>query len=117
MPMVCKKTKMVMKRSPKRALDLSIPPFCSKFCHESHGTNGFASYKTQNPGYSKQNVPNRTPELGKNSKKTVKNRIKISISISISISSSSSGGGGVLLGSATPTPTYDGPGTGIQKCL
>ena len=45
--------------------DLSIPPFCTKFRRDSHGTNGFASYKTQNSGCSKQNVPNRTPELGK----------------------------------------------------
>ena len=65
---------MVTKWSKKRALDLSLPPFCTKFRHDSHGTNGFASYKTQNPGYSKQNVPNRTPELEKNSKRTVKKR-------------------------------------------
>ena len=41
------KTKMVMTWSKKRALDLSTPPSCTKFRHDSHGTNGFASYETQ----------------------------------------------------------------------
>ena len=42
------KTKMVTKRSKKLALDLSPPPFCTKFRHDSHGANGFASYGPQN---------------------------------------------------------------------
>ena len=42
------KTKMVMKWSKKRALDLSIPPSCTKFRHDSNGTDGFASYGPQN---------------------------------------------------------------------
>ena len=43
-----KKTKMVTNWSKKRALDLSIPPSCTKFRHDSHGTDGFASYGPQN---------------------------------------------------------------------
>ena len=39
---------MVTKWSQKRALDLSIPPSCTKKRHDFHGTNGFASYGTQN---------------------------------------------------------------------
>ena len=34
----------------------------------------------QNPGYSKQNVPNRTPELGK-TKITIKNQLKIGVGL------------------------------------
>ena len=42
---------MVTKRSKKRALDLSLPPFCTKFRHDSHGSDGFANYEnTKNPG-------------------------------------------------------------------
>ena len=41
-------TKMDMKRSKKRALDLSLPPFCTKFRHDSHSTNGFANYGPRN---------------------------------------------------------------------
>ena len=43
-----KNKKIVTKWSKKCALNLSIPPFCTKFRHDSHGTNGFASYGPQN---------------------------------------------------------------------
>ena len=40
-----RKTKMVTKWSKKRALDLSIPPFCTKFRHDSHGSKSFVSFQ------------------------------------------------------------------------
>ena len=39
---------MVTKWSNTRALDLSIPTFCTKYRHECHGASGFANYENQN---------------------------------------------------------------------
>ena len=56
---------MVTKWSKKRALDLSLPPFCTKFRHDSHGSNGFVNYEsTKNPG-NKTLRSNRNPRTRK----------------------------------------------------